>query len=150
MYKKTSKKIHFLLDKAIYNSEREIDLIVKLNIGRISREIFSLIKEENAVLTEDMITKILQIIAVKNLKELRNNFLNIIASKDYSYTSRYLAELLDINDCVFSADIILTLYKMGTTCYYDKILPFSENKENRYLYDKAQQYLRRVCSKDQL
>ena len=147
MYKKTSRKIHFLLDKAIYNSEREIDLIVRLNIGRISREISTLIKEENAVLTENMVTKILLIIAVGKLKELRNNFLDIIASKDYSYVSRYLAELLDINDSAFSAGIIQTLYKMGTTCYYNKILPFSKTKENHYLYDKAQQYLKRANRK---
>lgn len=147
MYKKTEKKIIFLLDRALAEIETEINTFTKMKIGSISREISILLREKRDVLNEDMVQKLLQIIAINNLSEARNDFINLLASKEYAYISQELVKFLSFDDLIFSAYIIHALYKMDTVSYYNEILPFSAFEELQFLHDKANQYLKRAGSR---
>ena len=147
MYKKTEKKITYLLDKVILNTKYEISTFKKIEVSAIGREIISLLKEKNDTLNNDMLQKIIQIIMVKELGEARYNFLDIIASKDYTYISQSLADLLNFDELLFSAYIINTLYKMETVSYYNEIFPFSVFEDASFLHKKTIQYLKRAKSR---
>ncbi len=118
MYKKTEKKINFLLDKLLLRITSGESL---LKIGFTEGELGKVLDANKVLLPANIQEKIIEILAISHSYSL----LSALQSKEYQHLSGEVVKLLDLGDPFFSCHIIETLYKMGTYQFVDEIQPFS-------------------------
>ena len=118
MYKKTEKRINFLLDKLLLRVTSGESL---LKISYTENELCEVLEANKELLPANIQEKIIEILAVLHSYSL----LSIFQDKNYQHLSSEIAKLLDLGDPFFSSDVIETLYKMGTYQFVDEILLFS-------------------------
>ena len=139
MYKNRERKLNHLLDRLlVYAMEKD-----RLSVSSKASEIYSFLEENKGTLSTDMQKKILQILSVSHSWTLLRAF----QSKEYQHLGCEVVKLLDLSDPSFSAEVIRTLYKMGTYQFVDEIRPFSTLPPDdgfRWLNREANKYVKKA------